>query len=343
MSIVAVNRPGAMTPLSRAAAADTALARRIAPGIALAALLCVSALPAQAQIARTFVSAASGSDLNNCDRPTPCRTFQRAHDQTLGNGEITVLDPGGYGAVTINRTISIINDGVGEAGALVSGGGAATGITISAGATDAVNLRGITVKGIGFGGGKGIRFNTGKSLTIENCVVRNLTNGGISFFPTGGASSLAVTNTIVSDTGDRGIHVLPVNGSTVTVNAVVSRSEVYNTTGIGIFAQGTGSSGTINMTVIDSVSAGATQDAMRANSLAGAITTLTILRSLAAGSNAGITSTNPNATVRVSQSFVTGNAHGWFAENGGTLQSFNDNVVVGNGADEGLQAPLGKK
>src|SRR5437016_2861744 len=118
--------------------------------------------PAQAQLARTFVSAASGNDINDCNRLTPCRTFQAAHDKALANGEITVLDPGGYGAVVISKTISIINDGVGEAGVLVSGG--ATGITIAAGASDAVSLRGLTVKGIGFGGGNGIVFTSGKSL-----------------------------------------------------------------------------------------------------------------------------------------------------------------------------------
>src|SRR5215813_11008718 len=78
--------------------------------------------PAQAQMARTFVSAATGNDANDCSLPTPCRTFQAAHDKTFDQGEITVLDPGGYGAVTISKSISIVNDGVGEAGMLVSGG-----------------------------------------------------------------------------------------------------------------------------------------------------------------------------------------------------------------------------
>src|SRR5262249_52436544 len=152
-----VERPAAMARLSA----------RLAPSWFITALaLLLPAASANAQLARTYVSAATGVDNGNCDRPTPCRTFQFAHDATLANGEITVLDPGGYGSVVINRTISIINDGVGEAGALVSGGG--TGITVNGGVGDAVNLRGLTVKGIGFGGGKGIVFNSGKSLTIEN-------------------------------------------------------------------------------------------------------------------------------------------------------------------------------
>src|SRR5437868_5411900 len=98
---------------------------------ALSALLALglSVSPAQAQLARTFVSSA-GNDANDCSRFASCRTFQAAHDKTFADGEITVLDPGGYGAVTITKSISIVNDGVGEAGALVSGG--ATGITVNA-------------------------------------------------------------------------------------------------------------------------------------------------------------------------------------------------------------------
>src|SRR5215813_881909 len=109
---------------------------------------CLPVAPAQAQFARTFVSSVNGSDGNDCNRLTPCRTFQRAHDQTLTLGEISILDAGGYGAVTITKGISIINDGVGEAGVLVSGG--FNGITINASPGDAITLRGLTVKGIGF-------------------------------------------------------------------------------------------------------------------------------------------------------------------------------------------------
>src|SRR5215471_10274526 len=133
---------------------------KLKPSVAVLAAMAFAlpAAPASAQLARTFVSAATGNDANNCDRPTPCRTFQHAHDQTLANGEITVLDSGGYGAVTIDKALSINKDGVGEAGVLVSGGGNAAGIIIQAGASDNVSLRGITVKGIDFGSGTGIRF-----------------------------------------------------------------------------------------------------------------------------------------------------------------------------------------
>src|SRR5215471_10634989 len=178
---------------------------RITPSMAISAALVALALnaaPSHAQQARSFVSGL-GSDTNapNCVRTAPCRTFQVAHDNTLANGEISVLDGGSYGSVTITKNISIINDGVGEAGALVSGG--ATGITVNAMATDAVTLRGITIKAIGFGGGNGIVLNSGGSLSLENCVIRNMTGAaplgvGVTVQPAA-TISFAATNTTATD------------------------------------------------------------------------------------------------------------------------------------------------
>src|ERR1700740_2887753 len=81
--------------------------------------------PAQAQ--RLFVSA-TGLDGNPCTFASPCRTFQHAHDVTGANGEIDVLDPAGYGSLTITKGISI--QGHGFSGISVPSGG--TGITINA-------------------------------------------------------------------------------------------------------------------------------------------------------------------------------------------------------------------
>src|SRR5262245_40162226 len=125
----------------------------------LAALLslCLQVAPAQAQYSRTCVSAARGSDANTCHCSQPCRTFQAAHDATLDNGEITVLDPGGYGAVTIAKAISIVNDHGGEA-TILAYAGQPIGITVNAPAGANVNLRGLTVEGFN-GSNTGIRFN----------------------------------------------------------------------------------------------------------------------------------------------------------------------------------------
>src|SRR5262245_12451548 len=119
---------------------------------------------AQAQPARVFV-AAQGNDANPCTFASPCRTFQRAHNAVAAGGEIDVLDPVGYGALIITKSISI--QGHDFSGISVAPGG--TGITINTGATDIVNLRGLIIEGAGIGQ-NGIVFNGAGSLTIESCL-----------------------------------------------------------------------------------------------------------------------------------------------------------------------------
>src|SRR5437868_10954596 len=107
---------------------------------------------AHAQATRTWVSGV-GNDANPCSRTAPCKTFAGAISKTAAGGEINVLDPGGFGAVTITKTISIVNDGA-IAGVLVSGTNA---IIVSGGVNDVVTLRGLDIDGLGTGI-NGIRF-----------------------------------------------------------------------------------------------------------------------------------------------------------------------------------------
>src|ERR1700712_226303 len=103
--------------------------------------------PAAAQATRTWVSGV-GDDANPCSRTAPCKTFAGAISKTAATGEINVLDPGGYGAVTITKSISIISDHV-EAGVLV---GATNGIIINVpNASDRVLLEGLDIDGAGVG------------------------------------------------------------------------------------------------------------------------------------------------------------------------------------------------
>src|SRR5450759_891694 len=92
------------------------------------ALASFSAPPAQAQNARSFVSG-HGLDTNACTLAAPCRTLAGAFLATNAGGEIDVLDTAGYGALTINKAISIVNDGA-VASVLVPSGG--TGLTLNA-------------------------------------------------------------------------------------------------------------------------------------------------------------------------------------------------------------------
>src|SRR6476661_2836392 len=72
-------------------------------------LLACSSL-AHAQATRTWVSGV-GDDANPCSRTAPCKTFAGAISKTAPGGEINVLDPGGFGAVTITKSITISSEG----------------------------------------------------------------------------------------------------------------------------------------------------------------------------------------------------------------------------------------
>src|SRR5918998_1157588 len=61
---------------------------------------------AQAQATRTWVSGV-GDDVNPCSRTAPCKTYAGAISKTAVHGEISTLDPGGFGAVTITKSITI--------------------------------------------------------------------------------------------------------------------------------------------------------------------------------------------------------------------------------------------
>jgi len=91
----------------------------------------------------TFVSGV-GDDSNPCSREAPCRTFAAAISKTKTGGEIAVLDPAGYGPVTITKSITI--DGGGMASILAT---ETNGITVDAGPTDVVILRNLSIKGAG--------------------------------------------------------------------------------------------------------------------------------------------------------------------------------------------------
>src|SRR3984893_16138035 len=106
----------------------------------------LASAPAHAQATRTWVSGV-GDDANPCSRTAPCKTFAGSISKTAVGGEINCLDPGGFGALTITKSITISCQ-IGTAGVLVSG---TNGIVVAAGANDVVFLKGLDFEGIGSG------------------------------------------------------------------------------------------------------------------------------------------------------------------------------------------------
>jgi Right handed beta helix region len=309
-------------------------------GLALVGVL--PAAPATAGAARTFVSP-TGSDSNLCTLVAPCRFFQAAFAQTNPGGEIAVLGTAGYnnGATfTINKAISIVNPGGFEAGIAVPSGGA--GIVINAGASDAINLRGLTIEGGGVGN-TGIEFDAGLSLNIENSVIRNLTALGVFFRPNVvWNTNLSISNSLVADNGNNGISVFP-SGSAV-VTAIFNRVEVKNNTNTGILVDGLNSTGTLKATVVDSVATNHDVAGFEAiTALGHAPTTLMVVRSVSANNNgSGVFASGSGATIRVTNSTLTGNNTGWVAS-GGVVQSYGNNSIDGNTGNETAPPPIAQK
>src|SRR3954463_9400882 len=117
--------------------------RRLAR-LGLALTLTALAIPASAsaQATRTWVSGV-GDDANPCSRTAPCKTFAGAISKTQAGGVINCLDPGGFGGLTITKSITVSCE-MGTAGALVSG---TNDFIINAAATDRVFLKGLEFEG----------------------------------------------------------------------------------------------------------------------------------------------------------------------------------------------------
>src|SRR5262245_12025976 len=120
--------------------------------------------PAAAQATRTWVSGV-GDDVNPCSRTAPCKTFAGAISKTATGGEINCLDPGGFGAVTITKTITISCPSTGTAGVLVSAG--QNGIIVNTPANSEVLLQGLDIEGLG-AGNNGVNIISATKVTIQS-------------------------------------------------------------------------------------------------------------------------------------------------------------------------------
>ncbi|OOG55448.1 hypothetical protein [Rhodanobacter sp. C03] len=159
---------------------------------------------AHAQATRTWVSGV-GDDANPCSRTAPCKTFAGAISKTATQGEIDVLDPGGFGALTITKAITI--DGGGQmAGVLVSG---TNGITINAGATDTVVLRGIAFRGVGTGV-DGVQILGAGNVVIDHCTFQGFIHNNIEVSLASSGYVLVQDSTIVG--GDKGVVITATSG-----------------------------------------------------------------------------------------------------------------------------------
>ncbi len=222
-------------------------------------LLSISTI-ANAQATRTWVSGV-GDDVNPCSRTAPCKTFAGAISKTARNGIINVIDPGGFGTVTITKSITIDGQPF-MAGVLAAG---TNGFNVNV--TDFVNdpdatviLRNLDIEGIG-SGFIGVNVLSAKKVIVENCKIYGFRAGtarGIHMNTTVANIQLLVKGCTITNNGQQGMGltgaaagaaVVHVTDSTISMNgssaidlianakATVTRCELTQNGSAGVFAE----------------------------------------------------------------------------------------------------------
>jgi hypothetical protein len=198
--------------------------------VAAAALLLASQVQGHAQATRTWVSGV-GDDANPCSRTAPCKTFAGAISKTAAHGEISVLDPGGFGTVNITKSISIVSDG--SEGSIL--GCSVNGVIVNAGANDVVNLSGLYFEGCN-NGVNGVRIIRARTVTIRKCLIRGFaaTANSVGIVVDANISpvDVYVSDCTITKNG-RGIQVTRGGGDGV-ANVHLNRVEVDDNAGVGL-------------------------------------------------------------------------------------------------------------
>lgn len=282
------------------------------------------AVPAHAQATRTWVSGV-GDDANPCSRTAPCKTFAGAISKTASGGEINCLDPGGFGAVTITKAMTISCE-MGTAGVLVSGTNA---IVINAPATDRVFLKGLDFEGLGTGL-NAIQFNTGALLHVEDCVIRDFTGFGIQIKPSTAANFVILRTTLFNNAAGAaggGIQVRP----TALFTSGTIEKVTMNRNATGLAVDGGGGTTGINVSVHDSVIASSTGSGILNTSTV--VTNVMVQNSVISNNATGLLTANTGAFIRIGTSSIQGNGT---AVNGANVLSYLNNQINGNGGGEAI-------
>lgn len=280
-------------------------------------IVLASVVAADAQATRTWVSGV-GDDANPCSRTAPCKTFAGAMSKTAARGEISVLDPGGFGAVTINKAITINAEGT--IGSILSAG--TTGVIVTAGANDAVVLRNISINGAGTGT-NGIRYVSGASLTVDHCTIKginfNANARGIDVALSGNGN-LNIIDSVIQDVSEDGVHVNTTSGIVV---ATIERSAILDCGGDGVEA-------VANVRGSFSHSRFAFCD-LNGVLTSGSNTQLNLNDTVVSNCNGNGLHANAGSSIRVSDSTISNNTTGLFPS-GGSIDSFQGNSLIGNSA-----------
>jgi hypothetical protein len=302
---------------------------------------------AQAQATRTWVSGV-GDDLNPCSRTAPCKTYAGAISKTATNGEISTLDPGGFGAVTITKSITIEGtQGQGYGSILNSG---TTGVSIAFDSFSAVSpegnktvrLRNLNINGSGGSGGnassglRAIRISGGAAsanseVIVEDCVLDGSQAAspgrGIEDLRSGGGK-LWVMNTTIRNMSGTAIALAPASGFT-RVDVTISNVRIFN----ALFGIAIGSGG--RAVVTNSVISGCTNAGLFAEGPLGA--SELHANSVVLNNNGTAIQQNAGGTIRIGNSDITNSTTNGTS---GTVLSYGNNRAAGNAGTTTL-TPIG--
>jgi hypothetical protein len=289
---------------------------------------------AQGQASRTWVSGV-GDDVNPCSRTAPCKTWAGAISKTAAGGEIDALDPGGYGTLTITKSITVDGTyGAGFGSTLNSGGinGFVINDSLSAAPnTIKVTLRNLSIDGAGTTAGlNGIRFISGAQLIVENVSIENQSNNGIDVSLNAAVNGLVkIRNVDVRRIGQAGISLT--NAGTGEVRATIDDSSFTHC------ANGIHAKNRSRVIVRNSVASNNTTNGAFADATA-AVAVIRISSSIIAfNGGSGVRSGGVGggvSVVEIAQNQINQNTgSGALVSAGGSIETFSNNSIRGNGTD----------
>ena len=307
--------------------------------IASLAVLLLVASQASAQATRTWVSGV-GDDVNPCSRTAPCKTFAGAISKTADGGEINCIDPGGFGAVTITKSITI--DGGGTFASILASGTNGIIINDSTPAGSVVTLRNLAINGAGATPGlNGIRFLNGETLHVENCQIFGFSQNGIDVQPAPAVAQsfkVVVLDTVIRNCAftapNNGIQFKP--GANGTVTALLDGVKLNQNKSSGVRAEAR------STVTVRSSEAFSHPDFgfVAISNTAGQNAVMNLESCVTSNNGAGIRSSGVAATMRISNVSVFNNTNGLLPDGGASIISFVNNRILGNttnGAPTGTQ------
>jgi hypothetical protein len=302
----------------------------------IATFLLAFASIAQAQATRTWVSGV-GDDVNPCSRTAPCKTYAGAISKTAVNGEISTLDPGGFGSVTITKSITIEGtqgQGYGSIlhsltqGVLIS----FDSFTATGEGNKSVRLRNLNLNGSGGSGGnansgtRGVRI-TGAAINtevfIEDCILDGAQGNpgrGIEDNRSGGGL-LSVSRTTIRNMSGSGISTLT---TTSGLKVIINDSQFLNCAN-GIALGDHVKAGIYNSNISNNTGAGVFAE----DNSAGVPTEINVDHCIVTHNGTGFQANSANSTIRVSNTTAINNTTLATIAGGGAVSSYGNNQTAG--------------